>query len=311
MELLLILVIILVLIGFAATFYFLHKKLSGGAQDQVISLLNQNIQGIQQRIDKTTETIGQRLDKAAWVIQNVQRELGAMQEIGRSIKDFQEFISSPKLRGNIGEQVLYDALAKTFPKDHYATQFKFREGQTVDAIVRTREGMIPIDSKFPMEYFKKMTGAATADERASHLREFTRSVKKHIDDVAKKYILPHEGTVDFAVMYIPSESIYYEIIVDSDEIGDHAQNRKVLLVSPNGFFHFLRVLMMGLERSKLQEGAQRIWELLKAVQQDTQKFGETLGVLNRHVTNAKNIMDSATSEYTKLASKIDQVKLLK
>lgn len=312
MEVLLTILIIGMLAGFGITFFILWKKLNAPREDSgVFALLNQNIQGMQERIDKTTQAIGDRLDKAASVIHNVQRELGSMQEIGRSIKDFQQFLSSPKMRGNIGEQVLYDALAKSFSKDHYETQFKFREGQTVDAIVRTNDGIIPIDSKFPMEYFRKYTEAQNDDDRTAHLREFTKSVKKHIDDVAKKYILPHEGTVDFAVMYIPSENIYYEIIMENDELMHYAQDRKVLLVSPNGFFHFLRVLMMGLERNKLQEEAQRIWELLKGVQQDTQKFGERIGVLNRHVTNAKNSMDEVTSEYAKLSSKVDQVKLLK
>lgn len=311
MEILLIILIALVVVGFGLLFYMVTQKLKSGQSEQVISLLNQNIQGMQERIDKTTETIGQRLDKAAWVIQNVQRELGTMQEIGRSIKDFQEFLNSPKLRGNIGEQVLYDMLAKSFSKEHYATQFKFREGQVVDAIIKTSEGVIPIDSKFPLESFRRLADTKSAEERTQCLRECVKSVKKHIDDVAKKYILPHEGTVDFAVMYVPSENVYYEIIVENNELAEHAHNRRVLLVSPNSFLHFLRVIMMGLERTKLQEEAQHIWELLKAVQQDTQKFGETLGVLNRHVTNAKNAMDSATSEYTKLASKVDQVKLLK
>ena len=129
--------------------------------------------------------------------------------------------------------------------------------------------------------------------------------------MAKKYILPHEGTVDFAVLYVPSESVYYEIVVENEDIMSHAHARKILLVSPNSFFHFLRVLMMGLERNHLQEQAQQIWDLLKGVQQETKKFGDELGVLNRHVTNAKGSMDKVTSEYTKLATKVDQVKLLK
>lgn len=313
MEILLIIAIIIMVLGFTGLFYFFqkHVKNTQAPQEGLFTLLNQNIQGMQERVDKTNIAIGERLDKAAVVIQNVQHELGTMQEIGRSIKDFQEFLSSPKLRGNIGEEVLYDALAKAFSKDHYALQFKFREGQIVDAIVRTREGIIPIDSKFPMENFKRLKSAETDDERIQHLREFTKSVKKHIDDVAKKYILPQEGTVDFAVIYVPSESVYYEIITQSDDLMEHARGRKILLVSPNSFFHFLRILMMGLEKNQLQEQAQKIWELLKAVQQDAQKFGEHLGVLNRHVTNAKNSMDTVSSEYTKLASKVDQVKLLK
>lgn len=311
MENLLIALIIIMIIGFAGVFYVLRKKTNSGQDQQLFTLLNQNVQGMQDRIDKTNTAIGERLDRAASVIQGVQKELGAMQEIGRSIKDFQEFVNSPKLRGNLGEQILYDALAQHFSKEHYEEQFKFREGQVVDAAIKTNQGIIPIDSKFPLEPFRKLINMNPSEGREPYLRECVKSVKKHIDDVARKYILPHEGTVDFAVMYVPSENVYYQITTESEELIQHAQSRKVLLVSPNSFFHFLRVIMMGLERGKLQEEAGRIWELLKGVQQETKKFGDTLGVLSRHVTNAKNTMDTATTEYTKLSSKVDQVKLLK
>jgi DNA recombination protein RmuC len=312
MEIILTVLIIIMLAGFGGVFYYLKKKpAEGSGNEHLFTLLNQNIQGMQERIDKTTATIGDRLDNAARVVQGVQKELGSVQEIGRSIKDFQQFLNSPKLRGNLGEQVLYDALAEHFSKAHYDTQFKFREGQVVDAVIRTNQGLISIDSKFPLEPFRRLAEMEGEEDRTPYLRECAKSVKKHIDDVAKKYILPHEGTVDFAVMYVPSESVYYQITAENDSLMEHARTKRVLLVSPNSFFHFLRVVMMGLERTKLQEEAQRIWELLKAVQQETQKFGTTMGVLNRHVTNAKNTMDSASSEYTKLASKVDQVKLLK
>lgn len=311
MEILLILVVLIMIAGFTSVFYVIYKKPQNSQNKELFGLLNQNIQGMQERIDKTTATIGERLDNAARVVQGVQKELGSVQEIGRSIKDFQEFLNSPKLRGNLGEQILYDALAQNFSKDHYDTQFKFREGQVVDAIIKTSQGIISIDSKFPLEPFRRLAEIKNNDDRAPYLRECVKSVKKHIDDVAKKYILPQEGTVDFAIMYVPSENVYYEITSNDQEMIEHAHSHKILLVSPNSFFHFMKVVMMGLERSKLQEEAQRIWEVLKSVQQETKKFGTTMGVLNRHLTNAKNTMDSASNEYTRLASTVDQVKLLK
>ena len=143
------------------------------------------------------------------------------------------------------------------------------------------------------------------------MREFIRAVKKHIGDISKKYILPQEGTVDFAVMYVPSESVYYEIAANQPEIIDFAANQKVYLVSPNNFYYFLKIIMIGLEGAKLQEEGKKIWETLKAVQHDAGKFGEQLGVLSRHVTNAKNSMDGVNSEFIKLSGKIENIKLLK
>lgn len=279
--------------------------------DKSLLLLNQNMLGVQERLDKTTESLNYRLDNAARVIQGVQRELSTVQEIGRGIKEFQELLNSPKLRGNIGEHVLYDSLAQAFSQEHYETQFRFRDGSTVDAIVRTEHGIIPIDAKFPMENFRKMMLAEDSSTKVAERKEALKAVKKHIDDISRKYILPAEGTVDFAVMYVPSESIYYEVMMAEEEIMEFAHQKKILLVSPNSFFHFLRVLMMGLERAKMEREAQKILDLIKGIQQESNKFGETLNLTNKHLTNAKNAMDSTTAEYSRLAGLIDQVKLLK
>lgn len=278
--------------------------------DQLLTIMNQNLQGVQERMDITNKNINERLDNAARVIAGVSKELGSIQSIGQGIKSFQEFLNSPKLRGNLGEQVLYECLKQHFPGDMYETQYKFKDGSTVDAVVRTGDGIIPIDSKFPMEAFRRMKDAETPEESREHLREFAQSVKKHINDIAKKYILTNEGTLDFAVMYVPSEHLYYEIVTESEELMNLAREKRVLVVSPNSLTHFLRVILMGIERNKLQESAKKIWELLKAVQTESIKFGDQLGVVSRHVTNAKNAMDSLNTDYNRLASQIDRVKLI-
>ena len=200
----------------AAGFFFMEKRLrnllASQPQDTGLVMLNQNVQGMQQRIDETTRAISTRLDKASEVIQGVSKELGQVQEIGRSMKDLQDFLRSPKLRGNIGEQVLKDLLEQYFPRANFDTQYQFNSGERVDAILKTDKGLIPIDAKFPMENIQKLQKAETESASDAVLKDFTKDVKKHVTDIAKKYILPSEGTVDFAIMYIPSESVYYEII---------------------------------------------------------------------------------------------------
>lgn len=278
--------------------------------DKGVVMLNQNMQGMNERLDKATETINERLTNAARVIMNVQKELGTVQERFKGFEEFNELLH-PKLRGNIGEQILADMLAQVFSNDHYALQFKFKDGQTVDALIRTNAGSVPIDSKFPLENFKQYTRATGDDERSTAKKEFAKAVRKHIDDIAKKYILPEEGTVNFAVMYVPSENVYYHVLTDDEnDIMDYARGKNVIITSPHGFFNFLRVILMGLERGKLQEQAQKIWDILKGVQQETDRFGDTIGVLSRHVSNAKGAMDAVHSSYAKLSGKIDQVKLL-
>lgn len=278
--------------------------------DKLVGMLNENISKMQTRIDKTTESLNERLDNAAKVIGEVQHELGGMKEIGRSISDFQAFLKSPKIRGNLGEAILYDTLDQVFSSDNYSIQYKFKDGQVVDAAIHTSAGIIPVDSKFPMEAYQRFLKAESEhDEKAAH-REFTNAVRKHIRDISSKYILPQEGTVNFAVIYVPSEAVYYEIMQQHDELQMYAHENRVMVVSPNTFSHFLQVVLMGIERSKLHDQAQRIWEVLKGVQKETSKFGDRLSVLHRHITNAKGAMDTVTSEYVKLSGTVDQIKLI-
>ena len=328
-----VIIIVIVIVGFAGLFWFLQNRLNQikkdkendqtfanvakllemtqKAQEIMQNELQANRGSLDQNLQAQSKAINDRLDKAASVIGEVNKHLGHMQEIGRQMKDFSDFLRSPKLRGNVGEQVLKELLEQVMPRGYFEIQYKFREGETVDAIIKTNNGLVPIDSKFPMESFQRAARAETEDEKQSNMREFVRAVKKHIGDISRKYILPQEGTVDFAIMYVPSEGVYYEIAANQPEIIDFAANQKVYLVSPNNFYYFLKIIMIGLEGAKLQEEGKKIWETLKAVQHDAGKFGEQLGVLSRHVTNAKNSMDGVNSEFIKLSGKIENIKLLK
>lgn len=325
MDPLLLVILAAVVVGFAVVIAALKKQVrdvaDAKASDQTSQLLNQNIQGMSQRLDETTKSLNERLDKAAayiattmstvnQTIGEVGKGLGGVQQIGQDLKRFQEILNAPKLRGNLGEHILAESLAQVFPREQFGLQYKFRAGETVDAVLKTESGFIPIDSKFPLEQWRAREQATDEATKKVAEREFIRSVKKHIDDIAKKYILPSEGTVDFAVMYVPSDAVFYDIVLASEELMEHARGRKILLVSPNGFAHFLRTVYMGLERGKIAKEAMQVWELLKTVQQEVRKFGDTIGLVSRHVTNAKSAIDTAAAEYTKLAGKVDRVEVL-
>jgi DNA recombination protein RmuC len=257
------------------------------------------------------DRLNDRLTEAARYIGNLGQELRSMQVIGKNIEDLRSVFMNSKLRGNFGEQVLNDMLANNFPKEQFELQHKFKDGQTVDAIVRTKDGLIPVDSKFPVDSFRRMLSATTEDARAAERNEFYKAVKKHLGDIAKKYILPGEGTTNFAVMYVPSEACYYEIVAGPDDLSELAQRSRVLMVSPNTLSYFLHVLRLGHERIRIEENVQKIWELLAGFHQETMKFGEQLGVLSRHITNAQGAMDTAQAAYDRLAGKVDQIKRLK
>lgn len=329
MNTLTLLILVLVAAALLGSVLMILKKLQevkemqlGSQNDKVISQLSESLQGVQKMVQNqmqgmqvnmndTTKGMNERLDNAAKIIGSLKHELGGMKEIGRSISDFQQFLKSPKIRGNLGEQILYDALDQVFSVNQYTKQYKFNEGQTVDAILKTSAGIIPIDAKFPMEAYRRYQSTDDQKEEDIAHKEFTNAVRKHIRDISNKYILPQEGTVNFAVIYIPSEAVYYEVTMQHEELNRYAQELNIMVTSPNTFFNFLHIVMMGMERTRLQEQAQQIWEILKGVQKETEKFGEKMSVLSRHVTNAKNAMDTVNSEYTKLSAKVDQVKLLK
>jgi len=307
MEILIIFLLTIFLSVIIVISYLLYRKLNQLAKtqnsDSALMMLNQNIQGMQNRLDKTTHTLGERLDHAAQVIGNVQRELGTMSEIGRGLKDFQEFLRSPKLRGNIGEQVLKDLLEQMIPKANFRLQYTFKTGDRVDAIIKTKNGLIPIDSKFPLENYQRYSRAEDEDKKKAYLSQFFKDVKKHIETIAKKYILPAEGTVDFAVMYLPSEAVYYETI-NNIELYNYAGEKKVFFVSPNSFYYFLKIVLQALENEKIEEKAQDILKSLRSIQNDFKKFGTELAVLGKHVNNAKSSLDTVQTSYMRLDSKI-------
>lgn len=297
----------------AVVFYVSRKmqELKNDRQnDQSMQILNQNMQAVSERIDRTNTAISERLDNAAKVIGLVNRELGQMSQIGQSLQNFQEFLKSPKMRGGLGEQGLKDMLAQTFPNELYQMQYKFRNGQTVDAVIKIEAGIVPVDAKFPLENFNRILNAKTDEEKSDARRKFRSDFRVHVNAISKKYIVPDEGTVDFALMYIPSETVYYELISNETDLHDYAVKEKVIPSSPNTFFYYLRSIMLGLQGKKISEMSKQILSTLKIIQTESKKFGEGLSVLNRHVTNAKSTMDKVDNDFSRLAGKIEQVSML-
>jgi len=260
------------------------------------------------RLDAQSKDFNERLDNAARVISAVQKNIGEFSEIGRGMKELQEFLQSPKLRGNIGEQVLRDMLSQFLPKQSFKLQYTFKSGDKVDAAVFTSAGIISIDSKFPMENFRKL-GVENEIERKQAKSDFYRDVKKHIDTISNKYILVSEGTVDYALMYVPSESIYYEI-ANNEDLFDYAQGKRVLPVSPTTFYAYLKAILMSFEGQKIEAQAKEILSSLKAIEKDYEKTEESLSTLQKHLTNAFNMMNNVFATFGSLGQKISSTQNL-
>lgn len=277
------------------------KMLQDGSQEDRKVLLDS--------LQRNTQSLNERLDNAARVISQVQKNIGEMSELGRGMKDLQEFLRSPKLRGNIGEQVLKELLGQMLPKNSFHLQYTFKSGAMVDAAIKTAAGIIPVDSKFPLENFRKMASAQNETEKKEAEREFIRDVKKHVDAISAKYILTDEGTIDYALMYIPSEAVYYEIVNNSD-LFDYSGAKRVLPVSPTTFYAYMKAILMSFEGQKIEARAREILAAIRAIQKDYNKVDENLGVLGRHIQNAYNQMSNVLSGFTLLGQKLTSTQSL-
>ncbi len=297
--------------------YFLNKKLSELKPKEDTATLEW-LKSMEHRLDVSSKTINESLAKQTEQMLTAQRaiysklqesakSIGEMSEIGKSMKDLQQFLASPKLRGGIGEQVLKQLLEDSLPKTSFNLQYAFRGGAKVDAAIKTASGIIPIDSKFTMENFKKMMAAESDTLRDQARRAFVKDVKDRIDEISEKYILTDEGTVDFALMYVPSESVYYEIVNSDTDLTTYAYRKRVMPVSPSTFYAFLRSVMLSFEGQKIASEIRTIQQALRAIHTETSKFGDLLATLQSHVTNAYSMMNRVATSFVGLSSKVESV----
>jgi len=307
-----------IFLGFFVLYLLLKTRLDTPKQDPTLTAW---LKSLQQSFDITSKNTNaslqqnyrelfSRLDQATSIIGDLKKEAGAFSEVSRSMKDLQDFLKSPKLRGNIGEQVLSDLIAQMFPKNSFHLQFRFKGGQIVDAAITTQAGILPIDSKFPMENFQKMHHTSSPVEKSTYKTLFIRDVKKHLKDISGKYILPEEGTLDFALMYIPSESIYYEI-VNEEEILSLARDLRVYPVSPTTLYAHLQTILLSLEGQKIAGKTNEVFSLLRAVQKDYDKLNENFLLMGKHLTNAYNSMNSTSQTMNQIGNKLGSARELK
>jgi DNA recombination protein RmuC len=283
---------------------------------QMIGHVNERLRENSEILQQTHQSVGQRLDNAARVVGNVQKSLGGLEEanrkiyeVGKDIASLQEILRSPKLRGGLGEFFLEDLLAQILPPQHFATQYCFRSGEKVDAVIKLGSSLVPVDSKFPLENFKRIIGTTVEEDRARAKRQFAVDVKKHIDAIATKYILPDEGTYDFALMYIPAENVYYEIIIKDDSTEEkslsfYAMSKRVVPVSPNCFYAYLQAIVLGLKGMTIEQRAKEIIECLSRLQGDFTRLRDEFDVLGKHLGHAQSSYQSAEKRVEQLGQKL-------
>lgn len=311
-------VIAILVAGFGLLAYFLiglKNKAEKPVDDSNMKLMldwmkemkqstEQTREGMQRSIDDTNKAINERLDKAAHVIGALSKELGGISQIGPDIRRLSETLASPKMRGNFGEEMLENMLGQILPKNNFKIQYRFKNGETVDACIFIGETILSIDSKFSLENFRLYKEAQTEESAEILKKAFLKDVKKRVDEICKKYILPQEGTFDFALMYVPSEGIYQEVI-EAEDIIEYCRAKAVIPVSPNTMYIYLRNIMLSLRGQEINKKAQEILKMISGIKTESDKFGKNLEVLGTHLKNAGNTMGTVTNDFVRLRGNIE------
>ena len=282
---------------------------------QLTSQVNDRLREGGDQLQRTQHSLGERLDNAAKVVGDVQRGLGELREatakvyeVGKDVSSLQDILRAPKLRGGLGEFLLVDLLSQVLPVAHYSIQHEFRGGERVDAVVRLGGGLVPVDAKFPLEEFRRLL-QAEGDERVKSKRAFTVRLRKHIDDIAAKYIRPDEGTFDFALMYVPAENVYYETIVRDEEDGEraltaYALERRVVPVSPNSFYAYLQAIVLGLRGMRIEARAEEVMGQLARLGSDLRRLRDDFRLVGKHLGNAQQTWTAADRRLDRLGTKL-------
>jgi len=254
--------------------------------------------------------VSEQLKASTEMLGNIRQQLGEVQQAGRDLSDaartIETVLGGAKTRGSLGELALDRLLSDTLPQASYDLQYRFSTGEAVDAVVRFRDKLLPIDSKFPLEDYRKIS-----EEGEEARRRFAQAVKAHADVIAKKYILPDEGTLDVALMFIPSEGIYYELLMTEDFKGvpldAYCRSKRVFPVSPNTLYAHLRVILTGLRGMQIEENARQLLAGLAGLQKQFETFDEVYQRLGTHLRNAQQSYSEADRKLERARTSLEQM----
>jgi DNA recombination protein RmuC len=277
---------------------------------KISSQVNERLNQMNQSIQEANKIIGQNLGSATSAFGNVKEQLGKLEEtnkqiiaISQNISSLQELLRAPKFRGAMGETFLENLLSQVLPKEHYEVQYRFKSSDAVDAVIRLGERLVPVDAKFSLENFQKMLEASDEQVKESFRKKFIQDIKNRINEISVKYILPAENTYDFALMYIPAENVYYEVIIKED-IFTYSMSKKVIPVSPNTFYAYLQVICLGLRGLKVEENAKIILKSLGALAVETERFKEDFNILGSHLVDVNKKYSDAQKRFDKVSERL-------
>ena len=317
-------IIIGLLVVLAGVMFYVIRLLRAPKEqqpDQSTLLLGQRLEALSQQVsqqlersrqasERSTGTVSSQVADFTKGMEQLRGEVARVQEQVKQVVSFQDIFRSPKLRGNWGEYSLESALGQYFPSGSWHMQHQFSSGDMVDAVLQLPNGLVlPIDSKFNWENFQKMVQADNDIATEGFRKQFLSDVKKKVDEIAAKYLLPGEGTTDFALMYVPAEAVYYEVInnIGEADVAEYARKKKVILCSPNTFYLTVTAVQHWFRDAQFSQQTQVIMKRLATVMKDADKLSDDFRKLGGHLSDASSAYERSEKKLGHLVDRTQKV----
>ncbi|HEY6250116.1 MAG TPA: DNA recombination protein RmuC [Candidatus Angelobacter sp.] len=279
---------------------------------QVTEQLNQSARVM----NASSNAVGERIAAVQHTFAGLQNQVGEMtqqarqlSELSQSVAAIEHVLRSPKMRGNFGEEQLEALLGLVFARQQFILQHRFSSGEIVDALLLLPPGNVAVDSKFPLENFRRIA-EGPEDEKPARRRDFLRDVRRRVDEIAARYIRPAEGTLPFALMYVPAENVYYETIIRDDDgfqLYRYCLEKRVVPVSPNSFYAYLQTIMVGIKGLQVGQRADTIVREIESLQIELEKFGKAYETIGQHIRNASSKIEEGTRLLTKVELRVESL----
>lgn len=306
-------------IAVAIIVFVIRRQNKTEKPDQAFLLLQQQIESMSKTLDnklgESHKSAQHQFSESAKIIRDVTERLTRLDETNKQVititdqlKNLQDILKNPKQRGVLGEYYLETVLKNVLPPDVYQMQYAFADGNIVDAVVFVKDKIIPIDSKFSLENYNRILEAQTTEDRKRFENAFAQDLKNRIDETAK-YVRPQENTMDFAFMFIPSEAVYYDLIIN--RVGAMQSNtrnlieyasgeKKVIIVSPTNFLAFLQTVLQGLRALHIEESAKEIKKKVGDLERHLNSYQEYHKKVGAHLTTTVNAYMASSKEFKKI-----------
>ena len=274
--------------------------------DGVIETMDRRLAALDTKIDGRLATAGQTTTQIHERLGEMTQATAEMIERAKDLSRLEQALRPPKARGGFGELLLENLLRDRLPPDAYELQHTFSTGDRVDAVIRV-DRLVPVDAKFPLDNFERMVSAEDAAQRLLHEKAFTRDVKGHIDAIATKYVRPAEGTYDWALMYLPAEAVYYELVSGSTgRLLAYAHSKRVFPASATTFTAYLQVVAMGLKGMQIERSAHEVMAYCAGLQRDFGKFREDFELVGTHLSRAQSKYAEADKRLDRFETSLDR-----